>query len=244
VTTRPAPSTPILEKLAEIINNDPQLSGKFTAQQLYEQMGPAEREALERMLDSEMSAMEGDASEGVNSSNGAHVSLAGDTPPAGMPGSEIEPVRLSAKERLAEDVAGVYFSVAMVVRVFNERDSVIIAQQALPCARGWVKLADSNPALKRWLKRVVSGNAYTALITAHISLAAMLMASHGVQMQDVAKLIRPRPRPAKLTERDKATYPGAAVQGAPLMSDFPPATGVTSEGVNPATLGNLNERRG
>lgn len=91
----------------------------------------------------------------------------------------------TSSPRTSKDLASVqatlqdfYMTLGGAVMIIDDFDGMVIVERAPKLAESWIKLANSNPNVKKFLIKATSGGGFAAVIMAHASLALPILKHH------------------------------------------------------------------
>jgi hypothetical protein len=90
------------------------------------------------------------------------------------------PGRPSADDKLAEKLTDVYATLGMALSLVNERDGLVVLDEAEACAASMVKLSNEYPRVRALLEGAATGSALFAVLIAHGRIARRIAENHGV----------------------------------------------------------------
>lgn len=79
----------------------------------------------------------------------------------------------------------------MGVSMWNTYDGLTIGMNADTLAEQWAKVAENNPAVKKWLLRVLKGGDLAGAIMVTLGVAVAIAANHDVVDPKIADLTKP-----------------------------------------------------
>lgn len=77
--------------------------------------------------------------------------------------------KLTQEDR--EKIVGFYYTLSMATMPFHSEGSKAFAQSAESCADHWMKLAEQNDAVRKFLLGIMEGGAVMGLVAAHLPIA-------------------------------------------------------------------------
>ena len=158
------------------------------------------------------------AQEEARESQKVHADTYRDSAPRGY---ESAAEKQTKTNKLESDLIDFYSGIGIVLMAFSPADAVIVINQAPQRAKELSDVAKHNPRFAKFLRRMMTGNAYTVAILGHGSMLMAIMANHGVTPQSIMERMRAKPtKPA--SQNPQLTYS----QGKANASNAEGATGV------------------
>lgn len=122
--------------------------------------------------------------------------------------------------KLENDIAEFYAGLGLLLMAFSPQDAVIVINCAPQRAKELAEIAKHNPGFARFLRRMMTGNAYSVAILGHASMIMAIMANHGVTPGTIMERMR---KPPQLTHsQGQANAPkDSPVTGIPVPPEKP-----------------------
>lgn len=101
-------------------------------------------------------------------------------------------------KKLAEDLTQIYATIGLAIHgIGSVREDVglsnmgmAVIQRAETLSENWLELANTNPAIKKALKKITEGGAWGSLIIGHAICIVPFLADRGVIPPAVAEMIK------------------------------------------------------
>lgn len=81
---------------------------------------------------------------------------------------------------MAKKITDFYDNIGMVVGIVSMEDGAEIMNVSEPAGEAWAKLCQENPSVKRAWDRILTGNAWSAVIMVHAPLIYSIASNHGL----------------------------------------------------------------
>jgi len=80
--------------------------------------------------------------------------------------------------QLENAIADMYRTAAFGIGIFDQFDAMAIANSSDKLAKSWITLAESDPKVRKFLEKMVTGTGWGAVIVAHLMVAVPILIHH------------------------------------------------------------------
>ncbi len=94
-----------------------------------------------------------------------------------------------------------YTSTGILVSAFSPSDGYLIVQNAEELTESWRQLLDTNPKMRKTMKKTIEGGAWGAVISAHLMVAVPIFNNH---RDKFTHLVKPKNRDEPTADRTAA----------------------------------------